>query len=102
MTAKPRKRTTPTRSRERTVAEAKGGQGKGQGQGAPVDTPRLPSPAPDPAPVVAAPVDPPAAPLIEYCDNHADVPAVLVTDFPWAASQKFCRPCVPAQYAYLL
>lgn len=100
MTAKPRKRTTPARSRERTVAEPPINPGQGD---PPVDTPpRLPSPVPDPAPVVAPPVDSPQVTTTDFCDNHADVPAVLVTDFPWAVSQKFCRPCVPAQYAYLL
>lgn len=41
-------------------------------------------------------------PPADFCDNHPDVPAVLVTSFPWTLPQKFCRPCVPAQYAYLL
>ena len=36
------------------------------------------------------------------CDNHRGRKAVVTTNFPWVATQRFCNQCVPVQYRYLL
>ena len=101
-----KKKTTPARPRKETVAAP---ADKG---GVPHVPPTPPTP---PVPVVRAPMGTPVvnkphadAPLAlnendkGFCDNHPDVPAVLVTNFPWAEQQRFCRACVPDQYRFLL
>jgi hypothetical protein len=110
------KKTTPARKREQTVdlpnpdiavtpddpatpyydARDEEGQFAREDQTVAPQAPPVESdPAPAPAPL-------PEAGGKGMCDNHPDRPAALVTNFRWTPPQRFCGPCIPANYRHLL
>lgn len=101
MTTK-KKKTTPSRPRKKTVAkeavaredEAVAETSPGVVEDAPQAVAAEP-PAQDDV-LAVAPED------NGVCDNHADRPAVLVTNFRWTTTQRFCNVCIPPHYRHLL
>ena len=94
MTAKSRS-TTRSRPRKETVAEPQEVEGADE---VVAETP--PDVVEEPTPTVLPPI---AADMGNgFCDNHADRPAVVKTNFRWAQVQRFCAQCLPPHYRHLL
>ena len=98
------KKTTQPRAKKQTVAEEEGGPRAHEDEA-------VAEPATD---VVEEPTETveaePAAPnnMVDvahpkgFCDNHPDRDAVLVVNFPWTTTQRFCNLDIPRQYRYLM